>query len=131
MLNEQQTNDEWARAASSPAKSTSWGFFSYLDIGPGLCGAGMGGFTWFDLAKELFDIFIRVLPASTRMALDKKQAASSYIQTVICSQHQLDAFALDAVREYRPRNKPRRFGSFPCSTGRGRIETYVFTNGAR
>ena len=99
MLTEQQADDEWARAASSPAKSTSWGFYSYLDIAPGLCGAGMGGFTWLDSAEELFDIFIRVLPASTRMALDKKQAASSYMQTVIRSQHQLDAFALDAVRE--------------------------------
>jgi hypothetical protein len=99
MLTEQQADDQWARAASFPAKSTSWGFFSYLDIAPGLCGAGMGGFTWLDSAEEFFDFLVRVVPASTRMHPDKKQAAASAIQAAIDSQGPMDAFAMDAIRE--------------------------------
>ena len=99
MLSEQQADDQWARAAGYPAQSSSWGFFSYLDIAPGLCGAGVGGFTWLDSAEDLFDFLVRVAPASTRMQPDKKQAAASAIQAAIDSQGPIDAFALDAVRE--------------------------------
>ncbi len=100
MLTEQQADDQWARATSFPAKPASWGIFSYLDIAPGLCGAGMGGFTWFDSAEELFDFLVHVVPASTRMQHDKKQAAASAIQTAIETQRPIDAFALDAIREF-------------------------------
>ena len=99
MLTEQQADDQWARATSYPAKPASWGFFSYLDIAPGLCGAGMGGFTWLDSAEELFDFLVRVVPASTRMQPEKKQAATSAIQVAIDSQGPIDAFALDTIRE--------------------------------
>jgi hypothetical protein len=99
MLTEQQADDQWARAASFPAKSTSWGFFSYLDIAPGLCGAGMGGFTWLDSAEDLFAFLVRVVPASTRMQPEMKQAAASAIQAAIDSQGPIDAFALEAIRE--------------------------------
>jgi hypothetical protein len=99
MLTEQQADDQWAHAASFPAKPTSWGFFSYIDIAPGLCGAGMGGFTWLDSAEEFFNFLVRVVPASTRMQPDKKQAAASAIQATIDSQGTIDAFALDAIRE--------------------------------
>ena len=42
---------------------------------------------------------VRVVPASTRMQPEKKQAAASAIQAAINSQGPMDAFALDAIRE--------------------------------
>lgn len=53
-----------------------WGYYSFSDAPPGMCGGGMGGFTWFRDQESLLTFFEGALPhiASTWLDYDSLEA---------------------------------------------------------
>ncbi len=80
MMSEEEADNAFAAAADHSPKSTSWGFFSYLDVPPAFCGSGVGGFSWFASKEELLDFLEEAYPCSTRMDDEDKEAVCGQVR---------------------------------------------------
>ena len=80
MMSEEEADNAFAAAADHSPKSTSWGFFSYLDVPPAFCGSGVGGFSWFASKEEMLDFLEEAYPCSTRKDDEDKEAVCGQVR---------------------------------------------------
>ena len=80
MMSEEEAENAFAAAADHSPKSSSWGFFSYLDVPPAFCGSGMGGFSWFASKEAQLDFMEEAYPCSTRMDDEAKEAVCALVK---------------------------------------------------
>jgi len=57
-----------------------WGYYSFSDAPPGMCGGGMGGFTWFKKEASLLAFFEGALPHIASTWLDYDELASPFAE---------------------------------------------------
>jgi len=80
MMSEEEADNAFAIASEHSPKSSSWGFFSYLDVPPAFCGSGMGGFSWFATKEEMLDFLEEAYPCSTRKDDEDKEAVCALVK---------------------------------------------------
>jgi hypothetical protein len=57
-----------------------WGYYSYSDVPPCMCGSGMGGFTWFTDEESLITFIEGALPHIASTWLDYDTLASPFAE---------------------------------------------------
>lgn len=80
MMSEEEAENAFSAAADHSPKSSSWGFFSYLDVPPVFCGSGFGGFSWFATKDEMLDFLEEAYPCSTRMDDEDKETVCGKVR---------------------------------------------------
>ena len=65
---------------NTEAASGCWGYYSFSDAPPGMCGGGMGGFTWFTSEESLLTFVEGALPHIASTWLDYDTLAAPFVE---------------------------------------------------